>query len=740
MSTLGNQLADPKTGQKKYFKILKKFMKKDICSLIPPISHLDKFIVEAEEKCRIFNDYFKSHCVTVPTSSTLPPQTKCTNLSIKSVDFTEQNIVEHIRKLNSNKAHGHDMISIKMMKMFDDSIAHPLFKIYKTCIRKNYFPKKWKMANVVPVYKKNEKNIVKNYRPISLLPICGKIFEKLIFSSLYTYIFSNGFISDKQSGYRRNDSTVKQLISITHDIHKAFNDGHELRAAFLDISKAFDSVWHDGLIYKLKKIGIEGDMIGIIHSFLSNRMQRVTIDGKYSQWTNIEAGVPQGSLLGPILFLVFINDIVEVVESDIRIFADDTFIYRKIDQLSTQILNSDLMKISQWAWQWKLVFNPDITKQAVEVIFSNKNIPSDPLPLTFNNIPVKRVLETKHLGLILDSKINFKQHIDDKLDKANKGIGVMKQMKKWVDMRALETVYKLYIRPHLEYGDMVFNSHEIGKNEIFNTFQDSDSISFEIESIQYKAARIITGAWDKSNKKKLYELLGWESMQDRRTMRKLVLLHQILNTKNPAYLYDILEKQLNTSQRLINRLEFRNFKCNNTKFAKSFFPSTISDWNNLDSELRSSSNSNILKNRILNKIRPKKALFVDTQDNDKVRHLTMLRLKLSPLKAHKHARNFIDTPDPYCTVCEQEEDTRHFLLLCKSYKLARNTLMQTINSIFEYDIVSIVNFKVVSTIPMTRLLDILLYGKVDLPLDKNNQILRAVLEYISKSKRFDRKV
>ena len=322
------------------------------------------------------------------------------------------------------------------------------------------------------------------------------------------------------------------------------DQGNETRVVAYDITGALDAVWHEGLIYKLKRIGIEGDMIGIIQSFLSDRKQRVTIDGKYSEWTDIDAGVPQGSLLGPILFLVFINDIVDVVESDIRIFADDTFIYRIMDLFSTEILNSDLAKISQWAWQWKLVFNPDITKQAVEVIFSNKAIPSDPLPLTFNNIPVKRVLDTKHLGLILDSKINFKKHIDDKLGKANKGIGVMKQMKKWVDMRALETVYKLYIRPHLEYGDLVFNSHEIGKSEIFNTFQDSDIISFEIESIQYQAARIITGAWDKSNKGELYKLLGWESMQDRRTMRKLVLFHQILNTKNPSYLYDILEKQL----------------------------------------------------------------------------------------------------------------------------------------------------------------------------------------------------
>ena len=139
------------------------------------------------------------------------------------------------------------------------------------------------MANVVPVYKKNEKkNVVNTTGQYPYYPYVGKFLE-IIFNSLYTYIFSNGFISDKQSGYIRKNSTVKQLISITHDIHKAFNDGHELRTAFLDTSIVFDSVKHDGLIYKLKGIGIEVGMNGIIHSFLSNRMQRVTIDGKYSE-------------------------------------------------------------------------------------------------------------------------------------------------------------------------------------------------------------------------------------------------------------------------------------------------------------------------------------------------------------------------------------------------------------------------------------------------------------------------
>ena len=327
-----------------------------------------------------------------------------------------------------------------MLKICDDSIALPLFLIFRKCLDEKLFPKKWKKANVTPIHKKNEKNLIGNYRPVSLLPISGKIFEKIIFDNLYPYIFNNNFIHDKQSGYRRGDSTVKQLLSNTHEFYKAFDKGQEIRAVFLDISKAFDKVWTQGLIFKLKTIGIEGEILDILCSFLADRQQRVTLDGETSDWSDIEAGVPQGSILGPILFLLYINDLTGVVSSDIRIFADDTFIFRIVNSDSSIELIKDLEAITRWAIQWKMEFNPSITKQAVEVLFSHKRKKAILEPLYFNNILIKLVDETKHLGLTLDSKLNYKAHIEEKLAKARSGLGLMIQLKKWVSHNVLEII------------------------------------------------------------------------------------------------------------------------------------------------------------------------------------------------------------------------------------------------------------------------------------------------------------
>ena len=178
---------------------------------------------------------------------------------------------------------------------------------------------------------------------------------------------------------------------------------------FLDISKAFDKVWHEGLIFKLETIGISGNLLNLFESFLSDRQQRVVLNGQHSKWAPVLAGVPQGSILGPLLFLIYINDLPNNLESLAKLFADDTSLFSTVydPHKSAKLLNDDLLKISDWAYKWKMLFNPDVTKQAQEVIFSHKSKKVDHPVVYFNNAPVAKASCQKHLGMHLDEKLSF---------------------------------------------------------------------------------------------------------------------------------------------------------------------------------------------------------------------------------------------------------------------------------------------------------------------------------------------
>ena len=188
---------------------------------------------------------------------------------------------------------------------------------------------------------------------MSLLPICGKIFERLIFNSLYQFLEEHNLLSVHQSGFHCNDSCINQLLFIVHTLYKAFDAYPTLdtRGVFLDMSKAFDKVWHEGLIYKLKSMGVSNSLLKLIQSFLSNRFQRVLLNGQTSEWLPVKAGVPQGSLLGPLFFLIYINDLSENIELTVKLFADDTSLFSVVhnNNTSAKVLNRALQKISEWA-------------------------------------------------------------------------------------------------------------------------------------------------------------------------------------------------------------------------------------------------------------------------------------------------------------------------------------------------------------------------------------------------------
>ena len=270
-------------SSKAYRSLLKIFLNNKKIPIAPPLYHKNEFVIDFKTKAELFNSFFADQCSLISNSSELPSKLEyLTQSRLSSVTFSEDDIEKLIQKLDPNKAHGHDQISIRMLKLSSNSICKPLKIIFNQCLETSTFPNDWKKGNVAPVFKKDDEQILKNYRSISLLPVCGKIFEKLIFNEMFKFFIENYLISPSQSGFKPGDSSINQLLSITHDIYKSPDCGYEVRGVFLDISKTFDKVWHDGIIFKLEQNGISGTLHKLLYDFFVNRKQRVVSNGQVS--------------------------------------------------------------------------------------------------------------------------------------------------------------------------------------------------------------------------------------------------------------------------------------------------------------------------------------------------------------------------------------------------------------------------------------------------------------------------
>ena len=274
---------------------------------------------------------------------------------------------------------------------------------------------------------------------------------------------------------------------------------------------------------------------------MSIRKQQVVLNGKYSSWTNIEAGVRQSSLLGPLFFLIYINDLSDNLITNPKLFADDTslFVIVHDPNATANDLNNDLAKINDWAYQWKLNFNPEPSKQAQEVLFSRKTKSQNHPCLHFNNNPVNQTPLQKHLGMYLDPKLDFLEHLKNIQAKVNKSIALLRKLQATLPRSTLLTIYKAFIRPHLDYGDTIYYQ------------ADNDSFHQKLESIQYNVALAITGAIRGTSWEKLYQELGLEFLQRGRWYRKLCTFLKIIIEKSSDYLFNIILKN-NSNHRTRN--------------------------------------------------------------------------------------------------------------------------------------------------------------------------------------------
>ena len=699
-TTLGEELSDDLTGPKTFSKSFKRLTNKKKCINIPPLVENGIFVTNFQSKANIFNEYFALQSRPLENDSVLPELFPKTNASLESIDISMSTIAKIIDTLNPNKAHGVDNISIAMLKICAVEISIPLKLIFERCLDEGTFPASWKKANVQPIHKKGSRQYKTQYRPISLLPICSKIFEKILFDSMYAFLNENNLLSPNQSGFRPGDSTINQLLAITTEIYTAFENYEETRAVFLDISKAFDKVWHEGLVFKLKSNGINGKLLNLIQNFLVNRQQRVLLNGCTSKWEYLLSGVPQGSVLGPLLFLVYINDLTDNISSNMRLFADDSSLFARVQgfEATHNMLLRDLSTITTWAYQWKMQFNPDITKQAIEVIFSHKiNKPVHPA-LIFNGIPVARKDATKHIGLILDERLNFRKHIKEALTKAKNGLGMLKFISRYVSRNVLDKLYKMHIRPHLDYGDVIYHGQ----------LQDNTDLT---ERIQYQAALIVTNCWKSTSREKIYNELGWESLNDRRHYRRLVLYYKIKRNLTPGYLKPYVDQFP-----LVRTMRFH----------QSFFPYCSFHWENLPQSIKELPTISKFKKALIQTIRPEGKSTFGIRDQYGLSLLTRLRVDFNDLREYRYRRKF-NCSTPICACTIENETTEHFFIRCPRFDSQRLILL---NSICESTDSADILFA-----PSPALCNILLYGSDKYSDDTNHKILVSSIRYIKATKR-----
>ena len=332
-----------------------------------------------------------------------------------------------------------------------------LLHIYKKSVEESKLPKQWKDAEITPIYKKDARNLPKNYRPVSLTSIICKIIEKLIVVDIINHIKANKLNCQEQHGFTANKSTTTNLLEALNVITEAQMHGIPVDILFLDYQKAFDTVPHHRLIRQVESFGIEGLALKWIKEFLTNRRQRVRVNDSTSSWKPVISGIPQGSILGPILFTLYVNDIPAQLQSIISMYADDTKLFSAlISNDSTNTLISDLKILEEWAEKFQMRFHPD----KCHVMHIGSNNPQQQYTMTKGD--QQHTLETvtteKDLG-VLKEKLNYSEHINIKVNKANQILGCIKHTFKHMNKDIFKLLYKSMVRPHLEYGSVIWSPH-----------------------------------------------------------------------------------------------------------------------------------------------------------------------------------------------------------------------------------------------------------------------------------------
>ena len=536
-----------------------------------------------DEKTVILADLFGS-VYTIETENDIPVLSPINCPQIDQIDITEEKVLKILNKLNISKSPGPDGLHPRLLKELKTSIVTPLTLIFNQSVQSGKIPEDWRTANISAIYKKGDKKNASNYRPVSLTSVVCKILETLIRDHITSHMKRNKLFSNKQFGFISGRSTTLQLLNVMNIWTKALDENQEIDCIYMDYMKAFDTVPHKRLLNKMKAYGITDPILSWTRDFLKERTQRVVINKAHSQLINATSGIPQGSVLGPLLFVLFINDLPSNLESDSYMFADDTKVFKLItEKRDTQVLQNDLDKLTNWSQTWLLKFHPDKCKH---MRISRKKRKCETI-YTLKGRPLEMIEEEKDIGIIIDSELSFDSHINAKVQKANQMYGIIRRSFRFLSPESFLPLYKSLVRTHLEYGCPVWAPY---KMKHIN----------EIESVQRRATKQLPGMKSLSYPERL-KSLKLPTMSYRRLRGDMIEIYKITNG---IYDQEACSGLLNLWSDSVKRSARGNDKklyldrSNYQIRQNSFTIRVVKHWNSLPNNIVNAPSINSFKNRL----------------------------------------------------------------------------------------------------------------------------------------------
>uniref|UniRef100_A0A669EEG1 Reverse transcriptase domain-containing protein n=1 Tax=Oreochromis niloticus TaxID=8128 RepID=A0A669EEG1_ORENI len=453
--------------------------------------------------------------------------------------FSVQEVHTALKALDHRKPPGPDLIEPFFLKIAADYIAQPLTILFNLSIQNKEIPLVWKSAFVTPILKGGDPAILTNYRPISNLCVLAKVLESLVSEQLKEFLYSNEVLSKLQSGFRKQHSAVTAATKVINDILVALDKKQHCASLFIDLSKAFDTVDHAILKHRLLSLGLSRHVVSWFTNYLSDRTQCIKCENLCSERLNIHTGVPQGSILGPLLFIMYINDLGQnVSNASMHFYADDTVIYSFGSNLEKAIesLQKAFDVVQHTLLELKLVLNAEKTKL---MLFSNmKRFPQTvPLVSTLEGNLIEVVHTYKYLGFLIDDSLTFKPHIDNLVKKLKLKLGFFFRNKFCFSFETKKRLVNATFLSVLDYGDLLY-------------MNASAQCLHKIDSVYHASLRFITNCRALTHCCDLYARVGWPALSSRRFAHWCIFIYKALLGQMPTYICDLLTRRSTVSYSL----------------------------------------------------------------------------------------------------------------------------------------------------------------------------------------------